>query len=221
MMANRTPQTAPGGTPLAGAQAAKHALDRSIKSDDQVKVSVSAFSLLFLEVCNRSRERPTQVKSTSEWEDRLAAIGANVGRRAMELQHFRDGQTKRVDRCLDIISILTYISRVLWKRWFGKESDGLERVGSDNYYIVDCDPLCVRYIGMIKEYIGEDGQPTLSLAAFHGGMIRGALVAADLPAKVTTYSTPTAEQPNLAKYYIEFEPHVLDRERRLKSKEGA
>ncbi|RYY87227.1 hypothetical protein EON63_04345 [archaeon] len=55
---------------------------------------------------------------------RLESAGFGIGQRAIELVSCRDRVTRRETR---IVSILQYVSQVLWKYLFNKTADNLER----------------------------------------------------------------------------------------------
>lgn len=85
-------------------------------------VSLDAYLVLFSELVTYSRNRVT---STTELEEKLAAIGYRIGRRAFELVCFREKQVKRENT---LGGILHFISTNIWKFLFGKQADALKKM---------------------------------------------------------------------------------------------
>ena len=198
------------------AQSSQHVLDRPLRPDTGARVSLSAFSLLFSEMCSRASTVPTRVKDVTEWEDRLAALGREVGRRATPLAAVKYPFNFK-QRFNTVESYLNVIADVLWVRWFGKKGRLSKERGSDRYFITDDEPLVTKYIHVPPDYLSPEGTPTINFANFVAGMIQGALDVAPFGSKVAAFHMGQDPQfPNQTLYCIQLDSLVLERERRIK-----
>mmetsp|Transcript_151849 Transcript_151849/g.265291 ORF Transcript_151849/g.265291 Transcript_151849/m.265291 type:complete len:198 (-) Transcript_151849:776-1369(-) len=177
-------------------------LDRPAK---KAEVSLSAFSFLFSELVRLCRNN---VATTDEWEDRLAALGYQVGLRTLDLAVTRDRNPKRET---NLINMLSFVQTNCWKLLFNKPASRLEKISDDRYTIVDDDMLVCRYISIPDELQG------FSCGAFVAGIVKGILDQAQFPARVTAHATPQVAEglPNQTRILVEFEDHVVAREQRL------
>ena len=209
--ADFNPKSAPIPTPCAQPKMSS-ALDRPImRGEEAYKVSFSAFTFLFSEICMRAKDAPRRVQDVLEWEERIASLGRQVGMKCAEVCVIKEPQVKQ--RQLTIQSMLELIRTSFWYRWFGKHARLDAIVDQDNFIIVDDDPVPTRYIYMPKDYM-ENNVPTLNFAAFVGGMIEGILASAGFGAKVIVYSVPTAEHPKATQFLVQVQQYVVERERR-------
>ena len=77
-------------------------------------------------------------------------MGSHVGTRVLDLGFVRDKNYKRE---LKLLNILLYIKTNMWKTWFGKEADKLEKANEDErtYYIIEREPLVNKFIPVPKD----------------------------------------------------------------------
>lgn len=128
-------------------------------------VSASAFAYLFSTIVQKSESK------TSNYDDfceRLSSLGVHVGLRMLELTAYREGGSnfKREDKSL--IAILTYITKVLWKVWFGKVADQLLKKDDGSFLIVESEPITNTFVSPRKG-------SSVNVAVFIGGIIQGVL----------------------------------------------
>eukprot|EP00906_Rhabdomonas_costata_P004225 RCo006289 len=185
-------------------------LDRSLyfgtsSPKKPAEVSLSSFCFLFAEIVGYCRQ---QVKTTTEWEERLASIGYQVGLRTLDLCVSRDKAPKRET---SLLSMLLFIQNSCWKMLFGKPASSLlENESEHTYIIVDDDMQVDRYISVPADFAD------LNCAAFVAGIVRAILSEAQFHCRVTAHSSENpAEFPNQRRFRVEFEPHVLARDARL------
>lgn len=226
--------TAPiGGTPgqtggaggFGASRAQPGALDRPIRSDDFTgsasvpRVSFSAFAYLFSEICSRANQVPTKVKSVVETEERLAALGLQVGIRSIPLAALREPGGAFRQRPLTMEAALKLVTEKLWVRWFGRAAELQKDTATTRYFITDDDPLVVRHVHPTPDYIdSSNGAWYMTYASFVSGMIKGVLDTCLFPAQVNSYHQPEMPlHPRLHWFVIEFEPHVWDRARRQRT----
>lgn len=191
--------------------------DRPI-SEDSARVSQSAFALLFCEVCSRTRKVPVSA-DISEWQERLFSLGYQAGHRSFELCILRDQEKQRPTTCHEVLLL---IADNLWMRWFGKSiKDQIFRSNEqdvETYLLDDPDHMLTKYIRVTSEFLAEDGQPTVAFASYTAGMMNSVLDDCGFNAKVTAFAVSTSEEPNKAMFRVEFEPFVLERERKRNRK---
>ncbi len=200
----------------APSRGAASAYDRPIRAEDNTKVSFSAFAFLFSEMCSRANVVPTKVRLASEAEERVAALGSQVGTRLLQIHALRDPINCR-QRFTSVEAFLNFIAGKLWPKWFGKQAELQRETGSDRYYIIDNDLLLTRHVYPNPDYLDGDGNVTLAYTSFVGGMLQGVLECCLFPAKVVSYHQSIQGQNNRALFAVEFEPSVWQRERRMKS----
>ena len=94
-----------------------------------------------------SRDRANTV---TELQQKLADMGSHVGTRTLDLGVVRDKNFKRE---LKFLNLLVYIKTNMWKTWFGKEADKLEKANEDErtYYIIEKEPLVNKFIPVPKD----------------------------------------------------------------------
>eukprot|EP01031_Cornospumella_fuschlensis_P034937 gene34937-42312_t len=173
----------------------------------KTEVSLSSFAFLFSEIVQYYQNR---VESIPDLEKKLETAGFGIGQRVVELVSCRDRVTRRETR---IVSILQYVSQVLWKYLFNKTADNLERSmqNEDEYMIHESAPLVNTYISVPAD------MGALSCAAFCAGIVAGALDAARFPAQVTAHvlTEEGGAAGERTVYLIKFSPEVMSRERKL------
>ncbi|EKF31718.1 transport protein particle (TRAPP) subunit, putative [Trypanosoma cruzi marinkellei] len=197
---------------------------RSSKSDkassrtanEEVKVSLSAFSFLFSEMCTRAHNTPSKASNVEEIEQRLTSLGVLVGARLIMLSSLKD-PLELQRRPITIEGALKLFQDKLWSRWFGKPANDLQReTGSDRFFIFDTEPIVLRYVYPSPEYLDGEGRWSINYASFMGGIVEGALKAIGFAAEVLTYHQPEPSKPHQSIFAISFAKHVWDRERRVR-----
>ncbi|RNF01300.1 transport protein particle (TRAPP) subunit [Trypanosoma rangeli] len=197
---------------------------RSSKSDktstraanEEAKVSLSAFSFLFSEMCTQAHNTPFKASNVEEIEQRLTGLGALVGARLIMLSSLKD-HLELQRRPVTIEAALKLFQDKLWSRWFGKPANDLQReTGSDRFFIFDSDPIVLKYVYPSPEYVDAEGRWSINYASFMGGIVEGALKAVGFAAEVFTYHQPEPGKPHQSIFAISFPQHVWDRERRVR-----
>ena len=91
-----------------------------------------------------------RANTVPELQQKLADMGTHVGTRVLDLGFVRDKNFKRE---LKFLNVLLYIKTNLWKTWFGKEADKLEKANEDErtYYIIEREPLVNKFIPVPKD----------------------------------------------------------------------
>lgn len=176
-------------------------LDKPL-SKGKAEINVSTFALLFSEMVQYSQNRANTVP---ELQQKLADMGTHVGTRVLDLGFVRDKNFKRE---LKFLNVLLYIKTNLWKTWFGKEADKLEKANEDErtYYIIEREPLVNKFIPVPKD------KGALNPSAFIAGMIEAVLNGSNFPAKVT------AHWHNGTTFMIKFEESVIQRDKMVDAK---
>eukprot|EP00656_Telonema_subtile_P013989 TRINITY_DN17114_c0_g1_i1.p2 TRINITY_DN17114_c0_g1~~TRINITY_DN17114_c0_g1_i1.p2 ORF type:complete len:186 (+),score=39.66 TRINITY_DN17114_c0_g1_i1:80-637(+) len=169
------------------------------------KVSASSFHWLLSEMVQYSQARVTSV---DELETRLAHLGAQIGSRMLELVCFRERQSRRTTR---VIEVLQFVQVDLWTTVFGKPADELQKsTESDTEYMInEARPILNQFISVPKD------MHTFNVCAFAAGVIQGVLNSAGFPSQVSSHAVGTAEQPNRTTFLIKFEQHVVNRDHKL------
>jgi len=169
------------------------------------EISLSAFCFLFSELVQYTHRRVTHIK---DLERRLADIGYSVGVRLLEYTAWREKYSKRDTR---FIRFLQFIANTVWKLLFNKPATIEKSVDKKEQYMITEDTTLINtFISVPKDMQG------LNCAALVGGIVEGMLDGADFPARVSTHAVPVEDQrlPRTV-ILIEFEDHVLERERIL------
>lgn len=192
-------------------------LDKPVREDPR-KVSASAFTYLYIEMIHRLRSKPTPVLNIGEWEERIAKLGAEVGRRTLGLAIAAEGEmgrdTKRDNTNTD--DVVKLVATVLWKRWFDRPATKWASEPSDGvHYINDESPL----LFPLRPDMEELG--SFHYGIFIAGMVKGVLEACGFEAEVMAIylrGNDPAEQQRTAdamnpgtQYYIQWSKKVLER----------
>ncbi|ORC92131.1 transport protein particle (TRAPP) subunit [Trypanosoma theileri] len=184
--------------------------------NDEAKVSLSAFSFLFSEMCTRAHNTPTKARDVEEIEQRLTSLGALVGARLIMLSSLKD-PLELQRRPTTIEAALKLFQDKLWSRWFGKPASDLQReTGSDRFFLFDSDPIVLRHVYPSPEYVDGEGRWNINYASFMGGIVEGALNSIGFAAEVLTYHQPEPGKPHQSIFAISFPQYVWDRERRVR-----
>ncbi|CBH14661.1 transport protein particle (TRAPP) subunit,putative [Trypanosoma brucei gambiense DAL972] len=185
-------------------------------TSDEGKVSLSAFSFLFSELCTRAHSTPTKARDIEEIEQRLTSLGAIVGAKLMMLSSLKDPlELQRRPTTID--EALKLLQEKFWTRWFGKTANDLQQEGeSTRYFLVDSNPMVLQHVYPSPEYMDSEGQWSINYASFMGGIVEGALRAVGFDADVLTYHHPEPDKPQQSIFAISFAQHVHDRERRIR-----
>ncbi|KAL2313403.1 Transport protein particle subunit trs31 [Schizosaccharomyces pombe] len=184
--------------PLMGKSVYEQNLNKIRNSD----VNLSSFAFIFSELIQRIQ---SQVSGIQEFEEKLNEHGYRVGQKLVELVVWRERNPKRETR---ILGILQYIHSSVWKYLFGKHADSLEKSkeASDEYMIVDNNPLLNKFISVPKE------MSQLNCCAYLAGIIEGFLDSAQFPCKASAHSVPLSQYPYRTVILIKLDPSVIARE---------
>ena len=176
-------------------------LDQPV-SKGKKEVSLSSFSFLFSEIVQYSQSR---VSTGQELENKLLEIGIRIGQRMLELSVYRE---KTPQRQIRRVTILQYISNIVWKSLYGKQADALEKAPNmeNRYMLYERDPLENRFVSLPRNLTG------MHCSYFTAGIITGCLTAADFPATVKVYFT---EKKDYTVFIVDFDQSVVDREIQL------
>ncbi|KAJ1675260.1 protein particle complex subunit [Spiromyces aspiralis] len=142
---------------------------------------------------------------------RLGEFGYQVGLRTYELTMWREKNMRRENQ---VLSALMYINSVVWKYFFGKQADSLERSTEheDEYMIVDNEPQFIKYFSIPKE------MSSFSPGAFMAGTVEAIMACCGCHARVTSHTMPTKDFPLRTVILIKVDPSVLEREAMLSKK---
>lgn len=171
------------------------------------EVSLSAFCFLFSELVQYTHRRVTHIK---DLERRLADVGYSVGLRLLEYTAWKEKYSKRDTR---LVRFLQFVANTVWKMLFGKPATLEKSMEKKEQFMITEDTTLINtFISVPKDMQG------LNCAALVGGIVEGMLDGADFPARVTTHAVPVEEQrfPKTV-ILIEFEEHVLERDKQLGS----
>ncbi len=173
-------------------------LDKSLSRGKQ-EVSLSVFALLFSELVQYCQTRSSTVP---ELQQKLHALGWQVGARIVDLLFVRDRASRRETK---LLNVLLMVKSTLWKALFAKEADKLERANDDDktYYIIEKESLVNRFISVPKD------KGSLNCASFTAGIVEAVLDGCNFPAKVT------AHWHNGTTFMVKFEEHVVARDRQI------
>ena len=136
------------------------------------EVSLSAYSFLFSEFVQHTRSR---VDDVNRLEERLSDVGYQVGIRSLELMTFREKNHKRE---IKIVSMLQFISQVVWKTYFGSVAKLEQSIQHKDEYMLrmkesEEDISINKFISIPNDFGG------LNCAAFVAGLVKGVLDCAD------------------------------------------
>lgn len=196
------------------------------------RVAKSCFSFLFSELCSRVYTYPSRVKNVEEVEQRLTALGKHVGTRMVFLHDIRSGggaggvggsssyssssSSSSPARATSVENALRFLTSDLWKEWFGRPADDLQRESSsDRYFLLDTDPLVIEFVDPTADYVDSEKRWNVTYASFMGGMVQGALTAMGFECDVLTYHQPEEGKPRQSLFVVNFSKSVWDRERTL------
>lgn len=111
-----------------------------------------------------------------------------------------------------LISMLQWVHSYVWKSFFGRQADGLEKATDkdDEFYIYANEPITNRFISTPKEF------QHLNCATFIAGMINGMLDAAAFPSDCSAhFNTNQSTGATRTVFVIRVEKEVLKREQAL------
>ncbi|KAJ3046713.1 TRAPP subunit trs31 [Rhizophlyctis rosea] len=170
-------------------------LDRNLNKTKNTEVSLSAFSFLFSEMFQYAQKRANGIQ---DLEKRLSDFGYRVGIRMLELTVFRERNSRRDTR---VLNVLSFIHSTIWKSLFGKPADSLEKgtENDDEYMISDNEPNISKFISVPKEL------SQLSAGAFTAGIVEAILDGSQFPARVTAHATGNDQFPVRTTLLIKFD----------------
>lgn len=183
-------------------------------------VACACFSFLFSELCTRAYSFPDKVKNVEEVEHRLTNLGAHVGTRLMLLFSSEEGLGNRfgspVSRPTTVEGALRHLTVDLWKLWFGRAADDVQRESNSNrFFVLDSAPMVLEFVDASPDYMDREGRWTVNYSSFMGGVVKGALTALGFECEVLTYHQPEAGKPHQSLFVISFYKYVCDREKLL------
>ncbi|SBT45157.1 trafficking protein particle complex subunit 5, putative (TRAPPC5) [Plasmodium ovale wallikeri] len=160
------------------------------------EVSLSAFSILYSEMvqyCLYKSKRGYRI------EDCIHEMGLRVGYKLNEYLSYRN----KTKRSINILSILTFISKHVWKYLFQHSSDLLK--SQDNIYeymICDKNMILNKYINVPKDY------GNINCASFAAGIVEGFLCSSEFQAEVTAHTVSESDTESNTTIFIKFYPEV-------------
>ena len=140
------------------------------------EVSLSFFSFLFSEVVANALSCTDQ-----HVEDRLHAIGAQVGERILPLFHLRERPFRRETVPA---SCLQFIASSAWRQLFNHPAEVMATDQVNEFYLVDRSMLLNRYISVSPEAAKERNM--VNCASFAAGIIEGMM-------RIAGFSSTTVE----------------------------
>eukprot|EP00796_Vickermania_ingenoplastis_P006105 gene6105-4389_t len=159
-------------------------------------VALSCFSFLFSELCTRAYTYPEKVRNLEEVERRLTELGSHVGERLMMRFGMKDGM-QHFQRPATVEGALRFLTLDLWRQWFGKQADDLQRESSsDRFFILDSDPTVLSFVDPTPDYVDREGRWNVNYASFMGGVAKGALRSIGFDGDVLTYHQPEQGKPH-------------------------
>ncbi|SCP06053.1 trafficking protein particle complex subunit 5, putative [Plasmodium ovale] len=177
----------------------KGSVDKELNRGRQ-EVSLSAFSILYSEMvqyCLYKSKRGYRI------EDCIHEMGLRVGYKLSEYLSYRN----KTKRSINILSILTFISKHVWKYLFQHSSDLLK--SQDNIYeymICDKNMILNKYINVPKDY------GNINCASFAAGIVEGFLCSSEFQAEVTAHTVSESDTESNTTIFIKFYPEVVERE---------
>jgi hypothetical protein len=128
------------------------------------EVSLSFFSLLFSEIVSASHTESREL----HLEDRLHALGVEIGERCLGLFHLRDRPYRRET---SPTSCLQFIANSVWRHLFGHPAEIQATDRPTEYYLVDRSMLLQRFISVNPESALEGSM--VNCSSFAAGIIEG------------------------------------------------
>eukprot|EP00033_Pygsuia_biforma_P002492 GCRY01002762.1.p1 GENE.GCRY01002762.1~~GCRY01002762.1.p1 ORF type:complete len:193 (+),score=32.38 GCRY01002762.1:293-871(+) len=167
------------------------------------EVSLSAFSHLFTAALHYIQEKSLTV---ADLESNLESLGAQIGRRLLDVIFQRERGFKRETRMLPMLML---VSSTIWKTLFDKNADQVEKSTSSEgeFMIIEEEPIEWRFVSLPEE-LG-----TFNVAHFTAGIIAGILETSGFPATVSAHFQEDFKSTTT--FLIKFDQSVLDREARL------
>lgn len=165
------------------------------------EVSLSAFSFLFSEIVQYCLYKS---KKGYRLEDCLHDMGLRVGYKLNEHLTYKN----KMKRSINILSMLTFISKYVWKYLFQHSSDLLKSQDSIYEYMI-CDKhiLLNKFISVPKDY------GNINCASYAAGIVEGLLCSSEFPAEVTAHTIHEKDQTSNTTIFIKFYPEVVEREK--------
>ncbi|KAJ3036162.1 TRAPP subunit trs31 [Rhizophlyctis rosea] len=219
-------------------------LDRNLNKSKTNEVSLSAFSFLFSEMFQYAQKRANGIQ---DLEKRLSDFGYRVGIRMLELTVFRERNSRRDTR---VLNVLSFIHTTVWKTLFGKPADSLEK-GTENddeckgvwewvpffssFAMVSLErssgeKVMLIMSGPTSDMI-SDNEPNiskfisvpkdlsqLSAGAFTAGIVEAILDGCQFPSRVTAHATGNEQFPVRTTLLIKFDKSVIQRERSFETR---
>ena len=167
--------------------------EKLIAKGKNLQLNISSFGFLFSSIVQYNQSK---VKGIHELEEKLAALGQQVGLSVAEMLAVKDKYKKETK----VLGVLGYINNSVWRYLFGKSADSLEKSNENEneYMIADNDPLISTFISTPKEIA------QLNCGSFTAGIIQSILTGQQFPCSVTAHSVPEEGYPNRTVLLIKF-----------------
>ncbi|XP_055343699.1 trafficking protein particle complex subunit 5-like [Paramacrobiotus metropolitanus] len=179
--------------------------DQSLKKD-AVYWPINTFALLFSQAIDYYQHR---VDTVRQLEERLSALGAQVGSRMLDHFMYNHQKTKREQR---VLAMLVLVKGPLWKYLFGKDADQLEQSNEaeGTYYIIEKDAVTNRYI---SASITKEKSTTVerNCGAFLAGLVQSFLTDSGFACVVNAHAHKGTT------LVVDFDKAVIAREKTLES----
>jgi hypothetical protein len=133
-------------------------------SRSRAEVSLSFFSLLFSEIVSSSHTETPEV----HLEDRLHALGVEIGERCLALFHLRDRPYRRE---INPTSCLQFIANSVWRHLFGHPAEIQATDRPTEFYLVDRSMLLQKFISVSPESALEGSM--INCSSFAAGIVEG------------------------------------------------
>lgn len=178
----------------------KNILDSNIKLKKELPITF--FSFLFSEMIQYLISKKNETGKENDLEDQLSCFGYPIGEKLLEITSLREKGHKKE---IKIVNILQFIHNNLWKSFFGKQLDGIQKSTDDiyEYRLIENNPI-------VNKFICEKGSP-INCASFISGIIEGFLNSAGFICKVSAYFFEN-EQDSKTFYIIKFDKDIVERE---------
>lgn len=178
----------------------KNTVEKELNKEKH-EVSLSAFSFLFSELVQYCLYKS---KKGYRLEDCLHSMGLRVGYKLNEHLTYKN----KMKRSINIVNMLTFISKYVWKYLFQHSSDLLKSQDSIyEYMICDKNILLNKFISVPKDY------GNINCASYAAGIVEALLCSSEFQAEVTAHTIHENDQTYNTIIFIKFYPEVVEREK--------
>ena len=184
--------------------------DRNLNRTKTTEISLASFAYLFNTLITYHQAKSGSV---AEIESRLNRAGYPIGIKLLDLLLYRQ-PPRTATRPTRILDLLQFIHGTLWRALFNRSADALEQSTSNEYMIIDNEPVVNSYISIPKE------MSQLNCAAFVAGIIEGMCDAAGFSTDgVTAHWAGEGDEmwPGKTIFLLRFKENVVEREEAIKA----